>query len=91
MWQPIETAPRDGTPVMLGRAESDEYKGVSTIGWWQEAWPDSVDDMGQDAGFVDYLHSYFMPGRSFGNPDYQYSPRQPTHWMPIPTPPETNN
>lgn len=87
MWQPIETAPRDGSFIMLGRAESEDHCAVSFIGAWQEAYADSYDDMGQDAGFVDLLCSHFTPGRSFGSPSHQYPPRQPTHWMPIPAPP----
>ncbi len=33
-WQPIETAPRDGTPIMLGFAGA----GVSSGLWWRGGW-----------------------------------------------------
>ena len=82
-WRPIESAPKDGTQILLifidGRIES---------GNWTEATQDGPDEMGWDAGWIsDSGFSY--PGRSFGNPKYfrkQLSP--PTHWMPRPRLPE---
>jgi Lar family restriction alleviation protein len=84
-WQPIETAPKDGTCIALGCVEDDDQAAVSTVGWWQEAAEDSIDDMGQDAGFVDHGYQVFDPGRSFGN--RQYPGIQPTHWQPLPAAP----
>ena len=88
MWQPIETAPKDGTPILLARAveDGDEYT-VVTLGWWIEGYDDGPDDMGHDDGFTDYRFDTFRPGRSIGNPAYMYEAKQPTHWMPLPPPP----
>lgn len=85
-WLPIETAPKDGTVVILGRAEDDAS--VVTTGHWQEAEEDGVDYMGADAGFVDEHYQEFKPGRSFGSPSYRYAPTQPTAWQPLPNPPK---
>jgi Protein of unknown function (DUF551) len=58
-WQPIETAPRDGTEILLfARGQHDDvYRGV---GQWSE-----------------HSNSWFW---SFAI--------RPTHWMPLPEPPE---
>lgn len=61
-WQPIETAPKDGTRVLLfrrGWAES------VSVGWWGGLW-----ETWNVAGGItsEFVH--------------------PTHWMPIPEPPE---
>lgn len=92
-WRPIETAPKDGTMIMLGRPavvgtdEVEERCAISTPGYWQEGWEDSVDDMGCDDGFVDCQHQEFSPPRSFGAEAYRSLGTQPTHWMPMPAAP----
>jgi len=88
-WRPIETAPKDGTEIILGRAEGEEAAAVSTPGYWQEGYEDGVDYMGCDSGFVDSHHQVFAGGRSFGSEKYRYAPNQPTHWMPLPSAPTT--
>jgi len=85
-WQPIETAPKDGTEILLYNEEGNIESGN-----WVEAEPDGTDCMGSDAGWMSFSGLTF-PGRSFGNPDYftkQQAP--PTHWMPLPEPPETES
>jgi hypothetical protein len=89
LWQPIETAPRDSSKILLGLPVNtdDDSGSVSTAGYWQEGWEDSVDDMGCDNGFVDVHYQEFSPSRSFGAAAYRSTGRQPTHWMPLPKPP----
>lgn len=86
-WRSIDTAPKDGTCILLGCANSDDTVAVSTMGWWQESESDGPDTMGADAGFVDYAFNCFCPSRSFGNPDFRRPGYQPTHWQPLPNPP----
>lgn len=60
-WKPIESAPKDGTMVLLGNA----VHAWRTAGGWREAhqdWWDSRDEEGCE-----------FP---------------PTHWMPLPDPPQ---
>ena len=81
-WQPIETALKDGTRVILGHIDA-----FTTTGRFYPAEPDYPDNMGHDAGFMDDDFGVYFPSRSFGNPKYQSQGSQPTHWMPLPTPP----
>lgn len=89
-WQPIETAPRDGTPILLGRPgdEADDRLPISTPGRWLEGYGDGVDYMGQDDGFMDMDFDVFTCPRSFGAESYRSAGFQPTHWMPLPAAPE---
>lgn len=72
-WQPIETAPKDGTRIIgwngdvvtemgwVGRADDDGH-----VGWCQaEFW---------DGGLLYEMHNQMEP--------------EPTHWMPLPDPPK---
>lgn len=76
MWQPIETAPRDGTEILT-------WNGVlvtSTI------WEETPDDEGH-TGWCSATHwqceSYGTYNNYFGKESL------PTHWMPLPEPPES--
>lgn len=81
-WQPIATAPKDGTCIWGYTVEGDQLEV-----FWEEAEDDGIDSMGHDAGFAAKCGSVF-PGRSFGNPTSFYTPfNQPTHWMPLPEAP----
>lgn len=86
-WQPIETAPKDGSMILLGRAETEACGAVSVPGYWQEGFDDGVDYMGVGDGFVDVNHQQFSGGRDWGPEKYRYAPNQPTHWRPLPPPP----
>lgn len=77
-WQDISTAPRDGTPILVGGGtyiyDSDtfgmvnKFRSVSVAAWtdrWDSGW------QGENCGGHDEFFWY-----------------SPTHWMPLPTPPE---
>ena len=69
-WQPIETAPRDGTPV-LGYRDIDGIMGM--VKWIQSA------TYGEWAGSWDLV----LPS-THSEIDMWW----PTHWMPLPEPPQ---
>jgi len=77
-WQPIETAPKDGTPVMLWAIEAcselhgpSPYKGP-VIGSWIDGQADFPgDDWWNEQGGV-----------------YYAAWLRASHWMPLPAPPE---
>lgn len=60
MWQPIETAPKDGTRVLMHKAGVGKYS--TFVGWWNC----------RDESWRDISHLF----------------RDPSHWMPLPEPPE---
>jgi hypothetical protein len=74
-WQPIETAPRDGTWIIVAGTSKvdpdynvlfseygDDAVGMSIAKWDARQWRDQWDDY--------------------------YGPDCPTHWMPLPEPPK---
>ncbi len=68
-WQPIDTAPKDGSSIILGyaRSHSEEGRWVSDPDrnhWGETGWFATDDD-------VLCVH-----------------PSHPSHWMPLPAPPE---
>lgn len=70
-WQPIETAPRDGTAVLLYEPDC----------WMHPVWVAQWERGG----------TYYREGwRCFVAADGEevLHPEKPTHWMPLPEPPE---
>lgn len=79
-WKPIETAPKDGTEILICRAIDADGKPIKTdsfglfvhrAAWWGE---------GQDEWIV-----------YNSQPCEQPAFFEPTHWMPIPAPPFTES
>lgn len=68
-WQPIESVPKDGTKVLLGRFVKECQCGRSSfieVDWYRQQGEASYTGFGR--------FSLHWP---------------PTHWMPLPPPPET--
>lgn len=73
-WQPIDTAPRDATAVLVmrnvwpgtktGRAETCNEHNTYVAAWWSDEW-------------ICYMNAVQDPR----------CPIEPTHWMPLPKPP----
>jgi hypothetical protein len=74
-WQPIETAPKDGTRILLGGGWYDDEAGgpvrVSMVARWAQL----------NRG----THGWLIAEREGGYNNVTYD--DPTHWMPVPDPP----
>lgn len=99
-WQPIETAPKDGTSILLlARGESwiAEVGGDPSssppkcaIGYWDpegSSWCDSLGRFPGDPSFdhEDGVNLYTTGSWMSGGGWFQ--PNEVTHWMPLPEPP----
>lgn len=81
-WQPIKTAPRDGSALLVmrniwpgtesGCAETCNGHNTYVAQWW-------AGERGGTGAWVCYMDAVQDPE----------CPVDPTHWMPLPTPPES--
>jgi hypothetical protein len=69
-WQPIETAPRDGSEIILGSAYGGVFAGF---------WSDVPNYWGNFGWFEESDRAVC---------DATRKPYKPTHWQPLPAPPE---
>ena len=74
-WQPIETAPRDGTELLLYCPGA----GVCYVGEWFTI--PRVDYVDVGAGLYKRVESISVAEWN--------APSAPSHWMPLPGPPDT--
>ncbi len=77
-WLPIDTAPKDGTWILVSGGETDdeeEARGVAVASWTRE-FNGSVDDRCSRWQFAKYDGGYYG----------EYI--NPTHWMPLPAAPD---
>lgn len=79
VWQPIETAPKDGTRILVGRAGDMVGPDEIEITYWYEMeqwhWEHVADDL--------YRKVQDDPRRSWNN-----NGGRATHWMPLPAAPK---
>jgi hypothetical protein len=76
-WRPIETAPKDGTYVLLffpSRPISDTFTGIVRSGCWGY-----VEDDDDSDGWYEHPEDDMTQRAGDG---------LPTHWMPLPDPPK---
>jgi len=77
-WQPIETAPKDGEPILVVAISENEFE-------------DAEDEEREPRqSIMVATHSSFQPGRWWLCDTMQLVHR-PTHWMLLPAPPETGD
>lgn len=74
-WQPIETAPKDGRPILAASTNHDACEVVC----WQDGEDSGATD--PDAVCEGWVNSGTNKDRFYANP------RWFTHWMPLPPPP----
>jgi hypothetical protein len=74
-WQDIETAPRDGTTVLLALAQTRTYAGEV----WAAFWHDGSKNHWRREGWYDEVDREHL---------LIAKPVQPDFWMPFPEPPK---
>lgn len=73
-WQPIETAPRDGTAILIYMPEASRLKVREAC--WATPWEGAPDEQ-----------CYWMTPHGPAGRGYTILPMSVTHWMPLPEPP----
>lgn len=77
-WQPIETAPRDNTMLLLLKFTNEEdYDGQISVGLWTNRYGGTVAN--DDEIWADWCVGLDDEGA--------WTELRPTHWMPLPMPP----
>ena len=84
-WQPIETAPRDGTPIQV---KIPGHGSDNVVAWFD----DLMDSDGQSCGGWHWMEDNEPPdcwtdGICWASNADDVASVQPTHWMPLPPPP----
>jgi hypothetical protein len=90
-WQPIDTAPKDGTPILaFGRGTDkcmwpadEKMPETQCVIWW--SWHDTTRDEDAGGGLFRKVPERALEMWKPMGPHWFY----PTHWMPLPEPPET--
>ena len=77
-WQPIETAPKDGTKILVYTVHGD----VELSDWYSISYPSyELCGVNDETGEGIYR-------KIAGNPTEGWNSNMPTHWMPLPEPPK---
>jgi len=79
-WQPIETAPKNGTEIIVGYDSATVW--ICHVAWWLvwETWMDDVPESfsKDELGWWSYVENSVTQ---------HYLGDKPTHWIPLPKQP----
>ena len=79
-WQPIETAPKDGTSILVGCDYDRRSKSRVALVWWDDAVSAGIWGNWIEAKWFDeHVECDFVP---------MHCEFKPTHWMPLPPAPD---
>lgn len=84
-WLPIETAPKDGTDIIIGFDSASVW--IVHVAWWRELEDWMRDDSQwseEDVGWWSYTNHSVTQEKLEGH-------RTPTHWMPLPSLPNVES
>lgn len=90
-WQPIETAPKDGTRILIfvpgNAAEFEHYDGIHAARFEAEMMHPETKT---GRGILPELNGMWVAGGELWSDSVlEFAYEQPTHWMPLPEPPVT--
>jgi len=72
-WQPIETAPKDGT-IIIGYQLDGDRVGISLVSWYKKGWVQSIGAEIKD-------------GKRVHDTNWRLIAFEVTHWQPLPNTP----
>lgn len=81
LWQPIATAPTDGTDILVGSNFASVW--IVHVAWYRNEGVENGCAGPQDIGWWSYV-------RHCGTQEMLIGHYAPTHWLPLPTPPEVS-
>lgn len=82
-WQPIETAPKDGTFIRIKFADGKTIRAAFEGGLLDTDWKDCGGWMAPD----DDAPTCWTDGICWEVNEDDIKSKEPTHWMPLPNPP----
>jgi len=89
-WKPIETAPRDGSDIILYCPQGDGNPGSTyrvTVGRWEEDYGGVQEFRDIDGNWIGQKEDEGFVGWLSWDGGFSEDTMMPTHWMPLPEPP----